>query len=88
MNRMRPDVEMDTIVGPEEDGARRATGAVGPTMPGHARLSPRNPDRVSGCTCPAAALPRRSIGFASGKEADACKKPGEVGALLRREGLY
>ncbi len=22
------------------------------------------------------------------KEADACKKPGEVGALLRREGLY
>ncbi|HXK36326.1 MAG TPA: hypothetical protein VJ553_01995, partial [Candidatus Paceibacterota bacterium] len=22
------------------------------------------------------------------KEADACRKPGEIGALLRREGLY
>ena len=32
MNRMRTGVEMDVVVGPEAEGARRATGAFGPTM--------------------------------------------------------
>ena len=31
MNRMRTGVEMDVVVGPEAEGARRATGAFGPT---------------------------------------------------------
>ena len=83
MNRMRPAVEMDEVVGPEAEGARRATGAFGPRMP--SRTTAPDPE-VS-----AKAQRRR---FPAGyrlrilKEADACKKPGEVGALLRREGLY
>ena len=31
MNRMPPAVEMDLVVGPKAEGARRATGAFGPT---------------------------------------------------------
>ena len=31
MNRMPPTVEMDVVVGPKAEGARRATGAFGPT---------------------------------------------------------
>ncbi len=31
MTRMPPAVEMDVVVGPKAEGARRATGAVGPT---------------------------------------------------------
>ena len=31
MNRMPPAVEMDVVVGPKAEGARRATGAFGPT---------------------------------------------------------
>ena len=31
MNRMPPAVEMNVVVGPKAEGARRATGAFGPT---------------------------------------------------------
>ena len=45
MNRMPPAVEMDVVVGPKAEGARRATGAFGPTLPSgcfrHQLLLPR-----------------------------------------------
>ena len=83
MNRMRTGVEMNVVVGPEAEGARRATGALGPTLPSRAI----DPDPEVSATaqrrrCPAEYRLRIL------KEADGCTKPGEVGALLRREGLY
>ena len=64
-------------------GDGRGRGAFGPRMP--SRTTAPDPEVL------AKAQRRR---FPAGyrlrilKEADACKKPGEVGALLRREGLY
>ena len=83
MNRMPPAVEMDVDVGPEAEGARRATAAFGPA----ATLSTNPPDPE----VPAKPERRRFTAeyrLRILKQADACKKPGEVGALLRREGLY
>ena len=83
MNRMPPAVEMDLVVGPKAEGARRATGAFGPTATSAATA----PDPE----VPAKAQRRRfTAEYRLGilKQADACKRPGELGALLRREGLY
>jgi transposase-like protein len=76
-------VEMDVPVGPEAEGARRATGASGPTgTPRAAAPDPEVPAKVQ--------RRRFSVEYRLRilKQADACKKPGELGALLRREGLY
>lgn len=83
MIRMPGVVEMDVVVGAEAEGARRATGASGPMTTSRATV----PDPEVSAT------PRRRRFTAEYrlrilKEADACKKPGDPGALLRREGLY
>ena len=83
MNRMPPAVEMDVVVGPKAEGARRAPGAFGPTATSAATA----PDPE----VPAKAQRRRFTAeyrLRILKRADACKRPGELGALLRREGLY
>ena len=83
MNRMPPAVEMDVVGGPKAEGARRATGAFGPTATSAATA----PDPE----VPAKAQRRRFTAeyrLRILKQADACKRPGELGALLRREGLY
>jgi transposase-like protein len=74
---------MNVAVGPEAEGARRATAAFDPT----AALRAAAPDPE----VPAKAQRRRfpaEYRLRILKQADACKKPGELGALLRREGLY
>ena len=83
MIRMPPAVEMDVVAGPEAEGARRATAAFGPAPTSRAT----DPDPE----VPAKVQRRRfSVEYRLRivKQADACKKPGELGALLRREGLY
>ena len=83
MNRMPAAVEMDVVAGTEAKGARRATGAFGPATPSRAT----DPDPE----VPAKAQRRRFTAeyrLRILKQAGACKKPGELGALLRREGLY
>ena len=80
MNRMPPAVAADVAVGPKAEGARRATGAFGPTATSAATA----PDPE----VPAKAQRRRFTAeyrLRILKQADACKRPGE---LLRREGLY
>ena len=75
-------VEMDVVVGPEAEGARRATGDAG-LMTTSRAIAP-DPE------VPAKVTRRRFSGeyrLRILREADACK-PGELGALLRREGLY
>jgi transposase-like protein len=67
--------------GSPEEGARRASGA-GDRQPFEAPPDPEVPDK-----------PVRRKFTADYKmrileEADRCKEPGEIGALLRREGLY
>jgi transposase len=80
--------EMDT--GPEVDGAGRGTqGAVGELgFSSGARVAPEgvpDPELVErGSRRRFTAAYKLSIV----READACSKPGEIGALLRREGLY
>lgn len=74
---------MEVVVGAEAEGARRATGADGPMTTSRAT----DPDPE----VPAKPQRRRFTAeyrLRIIKEADACKKPGELGALLRREGLY
>ena len=76
-------VELDVVVGAEAEGARRATGASGPMTT--SRVTDPDPE--------VSAKPERRRFSAEYrlrilKQADACKKPGELGALLRREGLY
>ena len=83
MIRMPELVEMDVVVGAEAEGARRATGASGPMTTSRAT----DPDPE------VPAKPERRRFSAEYRlrilqQADACKKPGELGALLRREGLY
>jgi len=83
MNRMPAAVEMNVAEGPEAEGARRATGASGPSVTLRASTpDPEVPTKVQRRQF-TAEYRRRIL-----KEADACKKPGAVGALLRREGLY
>ena len=83
MNRMPASVEINVTAEAEAEGARRATGAsVSAVEP-----APRVPDPE----VPAKVQRRRfsaEYRLRIVKQADACKKPGEVGALLRREGLY
>jgi transposase-like protein len=74
---------MDVVVGAEAEGARRATGASGPATT--SRATAPDPE------VPAKPTRRRFTvedRLRILKLADACKKPGEIGALLRREGLY
>jgi transposase-like protein len=76
-------VEIDVPAGPAAEGARRATGVAGPA--GTSRATPPDPE------VPAKVQRRRFTAeyrLRLLKQADACKKPGELGALLRREGLY
>jgi transposase len=83
MTRMPAAVEMDVVAGPEAEGVRRATGGSGPAIT--SRVTDPNPE------VPAKAQRRRFTAeyrLRILKQADACKKPGELGALLRREGLY
>lgn len=76
-------LEIDGPAGPDAEGARRATGVTGPAGPsGAPRPDPEVPAKVERRTFTAEYRLRIL------KQADACKKPGEVGALLRREGLY
>src|SRR5450756_309886 len=83
MDRMTAAVEMDVLAGPEAEGARRATGASGPASTSRAPdPDPEVPATVQRRRFPAEYRLRIL------KQADACKKPGELGALLRREGLY
>ena len=83
MNRMPAVVGMNVVEGAEAEGARRATGVSGSSAT--LRASPPDPEvpaRVQRRQF-TAEYRRRLL-----KEADACKKPGALGALLRREGLY
>ena len=76
-------VEIDVPAGPDAEGARRAPEVAGPA--GTSRVPPPDPE------VPAKVQRRRfsaEYRLRILKQADACKKPGEVGALLRREGLY
>ena len=83
MTGMPAAVEMDVVVGPEAEGARRATGAFGPATTSRATdPDPEVPAKVQRRRF-TAEYRRRIV-----QQADACKKPGELGALLRREGLY
>ena len=83
MIRIPEAVEMDVVAGPGAAGARRAAGGPGPATTSR----PSDPDPE----VPATVQRRRfsaEYRFRILKQADACKQPGEVGALLRREGLY
>ena len=81
MNRMPAAVETDGS-GPEAEGARRATGASGPDPVRALAPDPEVPATVERRRFTAEYRLRILT------EADACKKSGELGALLRREGLY
>src|SRR5438445_13520226 len=81
MNRMPAAVEID-VLGPEAEGARRATGASGPGTSRASAPDPEVPAKVQRRTFTAEYRLRILT------QADARKKPGESGALLRREGLY
>ena len=83
MTRMPAAGEMGVVVGPEAEGARRATAAFGPATTSRATdPDPEVPAKVQRRRF-TAEYRRRIV-----QQADACKKPGELGALLRREGLY
>ena len=83
MTRMPDAVEIEVVAGSGVEGARRATGGRDPAT----TLPARAPDPEVPAT-----VQRRRFSAAYRlrilKAVDACKKPGEVGALLRREGLY
>ena len=65
------------------EGARRATAAFGPSVTSRATdPDPEVPAKAQRRRFPAEYRLRILT------QADACKKPGELGALLRREGLY
>ena len=83
MTRLPEAVEMDVVAGPGAEGARRATGGPGPVSTSR----PPDPDPEVSAT-----VQRRRFSAEYRlrilNAADACKRPGEGGALLRREGLY
>jgi len=85
MHRMPNDAaetKIDGAAGPEAEGARRATAASGPAAPSRATdPDPEVPAKVQRRRF-TAEYRRRIV-----KQADACQA-GELGALLRREGLY
>ena len=82
MNRMPAAVEINVAEGPEAEGARRATGASGPSATLRASTpDPEVPAKVQRRRF-SAEYRRRIV-----QQADACQS-GELGALLRREGLY
>jgi transposase len=83
MDRMATAREMNVAEGAEVEGARRATAASGPSAT--LRAAAPNPEVSAKVTRRqfTAEYRRRLLA-----EADACKKPGALGALLRREGLY
>ena len=83
MTRMPDAVEMDVVAGPGGEGARRATGAVGPVTTSRAP----DPDPEVAATVQRRRFPA-AYRLRILRQVDACRKPGEVGALLRREGLY
>jgi transposase-like protein len=71
----------------ETEGARSATGVTEAEAPSRPRFSRQVPDPE----VPAKAQRRKftaeyKLGIV--REAERCKEPGEIGALLRREGLY
>ena len=83
MSRMPARIEIDVTERTEAEGARRATGDAALSV----KRAPRDPDPE----VPAKARRRRfpaAYRLRILKQADACKKAGDVGALLRREGLY
>src|SRR2546425_910939 len=83
MNRMPVSVDIDVTAEAEAEGARRATGASVSAVEPAARVpDPEVPAKAQRRRFPAEYRLRIL------KQADACKKPGELGALLRREGLY
>ncbi len=83
MNRLPVVVEMNVAEGSEAEGARRATAASDSSATLRVPTpDPEVPARVQRRQF-TAEYRRRIL-----KEVDACKKPGDVGALLRREGLY
>ena len=76
-------VEIDGLEVPAAEGARRATGEAGTSSPSSAAVpDPEVPAKVQRRRF-TAEYRLRIV-----KEADTCKEPGEIGALLRREGLY
>jgi transposase len=79
-NQALSDVNGGMVSGTASEGARRATGEA---VPG-AAMRPE-PEVVA-----VAKRRRFSMGHKRRvvRAADACKEPGEVGALLRREGIY
>ena len=82
MIRMPAAVEINGAEGPEAEGARRATGASGPSATLRASTpDPEVPAKVQRRRF-SAEYRRRIV-----QQADACQS-GELGALLRREGLY
>jgi transposase-like protein len=83
MERMFADAEIDVPAGPDAEGARRATGVAGSAGTSRAMApDPEVPAKVQRRQF-TAEYRRRIL-----KEADACKKHGALGGLLRREGLY
>lgn len=84
MNRMLATaMEIDVPAGSAAEEARRATGEAGPAGTSRATVpDPEVPAKVQRRQF-TAEYRRRTL-----READACKKHGELGALLRREGLY
>ena len=83
MNRMPASLEIDVTAEAEAEGARRATGAsVSAVEPAPRRPDPEVPAKVQ----------RRHFSAEYRlrilRQADGCKTLGELGALLRREGLY
>ena len=75
-------VEIDPITGPGAEGARRATGGPGPVTGSRASdPDPEVPAKVERRRFPPAYRLRIL------KEVDACKRPGEVGALPASRGV-
>jgi transposase-like protein len=71
----------------ETEGARSATGVTEDEGPSRPRLARQVPDPE----VPAKAQRRKFTAeykLRIVREAERCKEPGEIGALLRREGLY
>jgi hypothetical protein len=75
--------------GEEAEEARRAPGASSPAAAARPRPVPA-PVSVDPEVVPKAERRRFTTGYKLGilEQAEACTVPGEVGALLRREGLY
>jgi hypothetical protein len=83
MGRMRASPKTDATAWADVEGARRAAGAPAPAVePGPKDPAPEAPAK--------AARPRFGAAYRLliVKHANGCKKPGEPGTLLWREGVY